>query len=88
MRTRDAEFLPLSRRQALGLGSSAVGMAFLPSLGMAQATRQASKKSVVFETRFSPGDPLPVMNDLTVVPNPKARGGHCAQGEITQPNKH
>ncbi|MBT7297977.1 MAG: DUF3604 domain-containing protein [Victivallales bacterium] len=88
MRTRDTEFLSLSRRQALGLGSSAVGMAFLPSLGMAQATRQASKKAVVFETRFAPGDPRPVMNGLTVVPNPKARGGHCAQGEITQPNKH
>jgi hypothetical protein len=80
--------LQISRRQMLGLGSSAIGMALLPGTSMGQVTRQASATTVVFATRFAEGDPLPVMNGLTVVPMDKAHGGRCALGEITEPNKH
>lgn len=83
-----ASLLPLDRRQVLGLGTSAIGMALLPPFARSAPPPQALAKETVFHTLFAPGDPLPVLKTLTVVEVPNARGGRCALGEITAPNQH
>jgi hypothetical protein len=78
----------LTRRQALGLGTSAIGMAVLPTFGQNVVPLKQGGPEVVFHTRFAPGDPLPGLERLTVVELAGARGGRSALGEVTEPNKH
>ncbi|MGE4489784.1 MAG: hypothetical protein AB7E95_09605 [Kiritimatiellales bacterium] len=56
-----------NRRQILGLGASAVGIAVLPSAGW-PAPLGGQDPQTIFRTAFAPGDPLPGMDGLMVAP--------------------
>lgn len=81
--TDTSKILPLRRREVLGLGASAVGMALLPSFG-----RGAPPQNTLFHTRFAPGDTIPELDGLKLVTIDGARGGHGALGEVAEANQH
>lgn len=87
-RRSSSPVLPLRRREVLGLGASAVGMALLPSFARSAPANRILPRTILFHTRFAPGDPLPELQGLEVVALAAARGGHCALGEVTEPNQH